>query len=312
MALDRLIEKIEQTQNPTVAGLDPKLDYVPEYIKRKCFEKYGETLKGAAKALLEFNKALIDALYDIVPAVKPQAAYYEMYGVQGVKTLYKTQEYARSKGMYVITDGKRNDIGTTMEAYAAAHLGKVKVGSEEYEPFLGDALTVNGYLGSDGIKPLIKVCQDNDKGIFVLAKTSNPSSGELQDKKIDGVPVYELMGKMCEEWGKELPGVYGYSGVGIVAGATYPEQIKRLRELLPHTFFLIPGYGAQGATAKDIAGAFDENGLGGIVNSSRGIMCAYQKQKCDEHEFAEAARREAIRMRDEIMGEVGKIQISKN
>ncbi|MCI5578788.1 MAG: orotidine-5'-phosphate decarboxylase [Oscillospiraceae bacterium] len=312
MALDRLIEKIEQTQNPTVAGLDPKLDYVPEYIKRKCFEKYGETLKGAAKALLEFNKALIDALYDIVPAVKPQAAYYEMYGVQGVKTLYKTQEYARSKGMYVITDGKRNDIGTTMEAYAAAHLGKVKVGSEEYEPFLGDALTVNGYLGSDGIKPLIKVCQDNDKGIFVLAKTSNPSSGELQDKKIDGVPVYELMGKMCEEWGKELPGVYGYSGVGIVAGATYPEQIKRLRELLPHTFFLIPGYGAQGATAKDIAGAFDENGLGGIVNSSRGIMCAYQKQKCDEHEFAEAARREAIRMRDEIMGEIGKIQISKN
>ena len=312
MALDRLIEKIEQTQNPTVAGLDPKLDYVPEYIKRKCFEKYGETLKGAAKALLEFNKALIDALYDIVPAVKPQAAYYEMYGVQGVKTLYKTQEYARSKGMYVITDGKRNDIGTTMEAYAAAHLGKVKVGSEEYEPFLGDALTVNGYLGSDGIKPLIKVCQDNDKGIFVLAKTSNPSSGELQDKKIDGVPVYELMGKMCEEWGKELPGVYGYSGVGIVAGATYPEQIKRLRELLPHTFFLIPGYGAQSATAKDIAGAFDENSLGGIVNSSRGIMCAYQKQKCDEHEFAEAARREAIRMRDEIMGEIGKIQISKN
>ena len=177
---------------------------------------------------------------------------------------------------------------------------------------MGDALTVNGYLGSDGIKPLIKVCQDNDKGIFVLAKTSNPSSGELQDKKIDGVPVYELMGKMCEEWGKELPGVYGYSGVGIVAGATYPEQIKRLRELLPHTFFLIPGYGAQGATAKDIAGAFDENGLGGIVNSSRGIMCAYQKQKCDEHEFAEAARREAIRMRDEIMGEIGKIQISKN
>lgn len=311
MALDRLIEKIEQTQNPTVAGLDPKLDYVPEYIKRKCFEKYGETLKGAAKALLKFNKGLIDALYDIVPAVKPQAAYYEMYGVEGVKTLYKTQEYARSKGMYVITDGKRNDIGTTMEAYATAHLGKVKVGSAEFEPFLGDALTVNGYLGSDGIKPLLKVCKENDKGIFVLAKTSNPSSGELQDKKIDGVPVYEIMGKMCEDWGKELAGVYGYSGVGIVAGATYPEQIKRLREILPHTFFLIPGYGAQGATAKDISAAFDKNGLGGIVNSSRGIMCAYQKQKCDEREFAEAARREAIRMRDEIMGEVGKITTSK-
>lgn len=312
MALDRLIEKIEQTQNPTVAGLDPKLDYVPEYIKRKCFEKYGETLKGAAKALLKFNKGLIDALYDIVPAVKPQAAYYEMYGTEGVKTLYKTQEYARAKGMYVITDGKRNDIGTTMEAYATAHLGKVKVGSAEFEPFLGDALTVNGYLGSDGIKPLLKVCKENDKGIFVLAKTSNPSSGELQDKKIDGVPVFEIMGKMCEEWGKELTGVYGYSGVGIVAGATYPEQIKRLREILPHTFFLIPGYGAQGATAKDISAAFDKKGLGGIVNSSRGIMCAYQKQKCDEREFAEAARREAIRMRDEIMGFVGKITTSRS
>lgn len=311
MALDRLIEKIEQTQNPTVAGLDPKLDYVPEYIRKKCFDKYGETLKGAAKALLEFNKGLIDALYDIVPAVKPQAAYYEMYGTAGVKTLYKTQEYARSKGMFVITDGKRNDIGTTMEAYAAAHLGKVKVGSAEYEPFLGDALTVNGYLGSDGIKPLLKVCGENDKGIFVLVKTSNPSSGELQDKPVEGMPIYELMGEMCENWGKELPGKYGYSGVGAVVGATYPQQIERLRGALPHTFFLIPGYGAQGATAKDIAAAFDENGLGGIVNSSRGIMCAYQKQKCSEHNFAEAARREAIRMRDEIMGFVGKISAKK-
>lgn len=311
MSLDRLIEKIEQTQNPTVAGLDPKLDYVPEYIKAKCFEKHGETLKGAAKALFEFNKGLIDALYDIVPAVKPQAAYYEMYGPAGVKALHKTQEYARSKGMYVITDGKRNDIGTTMEAYAAAHLGKVKVGGAELEPFLGDALTVNGYLGSDGIKPLIKVCAANDKGIFVLVKTSNPSSGELQDKLVDGAPIYELMGKMCEEWGKDLPGKYGYSGVGAVVGATYPEQIKRLREILPHTFFLIPGYGAQGATAKDIAAAFDKNGLGGIVNSSRGIMCAYQKQQCDEHDYAEAARKEAIRMRDEIMGFVGKIKASK-
>ncbi|MCI7758449.1 MAG: orotidine-5'-phosphate decarboxylase [[Eubacterium] saphenum] len=310
MSLDRLIEKIEQMQNPTVAGLDPKLDYVPEYIRKRCFEKYGETLKGAAKALLEFNKGLIDALYDIVPAVKPQAAYYEMYGAAGVKTLYKTQEYARSKGMYVITDGKRNDIGTTMEAYAAAHLGKVKVGSTEIEPFLGDALTVNGYLGSDGIKPLLKICSENDKGIFVLVKTSNPSSGELQDRLIDGEPVYEVMGKMCEKWGEELPGVYGYSGVGAVVGATYPEQIKTLRALLPKTFFLIPGYGAQGATAADIAGAFDKNGLGGIVNSSRGIMCAYQKQRCSEHEFAEAARREAIRMRDEIMAQVGKIVIN--
>jgi len=311
MSLDRMIEKIEQTQNPTVAGLDPKLDYVPEYIKAKCFEKYGETLKGAAKALLEFNKGLIDALYDIVPAVKPQAAYYEMYGTAGVKTLYKTQEYARSKGMFVITDGKRNDIGTTMEAYAAAHLGKVKVGGAEYEPFLGDALTVNGYLGSDGIKPLIKVCSENDKGIFVLVKTSNPSSGELQDKLVDGMPIYELIGRMCEEWGKDLPGAYGYSGVGAVVGATYPEQIKQLRAALPHTFFLIPGYGAQGATAKDISAAFDSNGLGGIVNSSRGIMCAYKKQEVNERDYAIAARKEAIRMRDEIIGIVGKISTGK-
>ena len=309
MSFDRLIEKIAEKQNPTVAGLDPKLDYVPEYIKKKAFEKYGETLKGSAKALLWFNKELIDALCDIVPAVKPQAAYYEMYGYAGVKTLYKTQEYARSKGMFIITDGKRNDIGSTMEAYAAAHLGKTKVGSTEYEPFLADALTVNGYLGSDGINPVIKVCKEYDKAIFVLAKTSNPSSGELQDMKIGDRTVYEIMGDMCEEWGKELTGKYGYSGVGIVAGATYPEQIEILRARLPHTFFLIPGYGAQGASAKDISAAFDKNGLGGIVNSSRGIMCAYQKEKCDEKDFAAAARREAIRMRDEIMGYVNKIEL---
>lgn len=309
MSLDALMASIAKTQNPTVAGLDPKLDYVPEYILKKNFEKYGETLKGAAKALLEFNKGLIDALHEVVPAIKPQAAYYEMYGTAGVKTLYKTQEYAKKRGMLVITDGKRNDIGTTMEAYATAHLGKVKVGENEYCPFLGDALTVNGYLGSDGIKPLIKVCSEYNKGIFVLVKTSNPSSGELQDKFIDGVTVYETMGKMCEEWGKDLMGKYGYSGVGAVVGATYPEQIKELRAKLPHTFFLIPGYGAQGASAKDIAGAFDSNGLGGIVNSSRGIMCAYKKEGCDEHDYAGAAYREAIRMRDEIMSFVGEIKL---
>lgn len=309
MSFDRLIEKIAEKQNPTVAGLDPKLDYVPEYLREKAFAKYGETLKGAAKALWWFNKGLIDALWDIVPAVKPQAAYYEMYGYAGMKTLYKTQEYARSKGLFVITDAKRNDIGSTMEAYAAAHLGRIRVGSEEIEPFLSDALTVNGYLGSDCIKPVIKVCKEYDKGMFVLAKTSNPSSGELQDLKIGDRTVYEVMGDMCEEWGKDIEGKYGYSGVGIVAGATYPEQLDILRKRLRHTFFLIPGYGAQGASAKDISAAFDGNGLGGIVNSSRGIMCAYQKEKCGEKQFAAAARREAIRMRDEIMGVVGKIQI---
>lgn len=311
MSFDRLIEAIADKQNPTVAGLDPKLEYVPGFIKCKAFDKYGETLKGAAKAILEYNKGLIDALCGIVPAVKPQAAYYEMYGWQGMKTLYKTQEYAREKGMYVITDGKRNDIGATMEAYATAHLGKVKVGENEFEPFLGDALTVNGYLGTDGIKPLLNVCNTYDKGIFVLAKTSNPSSGELQDKCINRVPVYEQMAKMCNIWGKELPGKYGYTGVGIVAGATYPEQIEELRAKFKKIFFLIPGYGAQGASAKDISAAFDRNGLGGIVNSSRGIMCAYKKEGCDETDYAGAAYREAIRMRDEIMGYVGEIKLPK-
>ncbi len=309
MSLDALLEGIARTQNPTVAGLDPKLDFVPEYIKQKAFNEYGETLEGAAKAILEYNKGLIDALCEIVPAVKPQAAYYEMYGTEGVKALYETQKYAKSKGMYVITDGKRNDIGTTMEAYAVAHLGKVKVGNNEFCPFEGDALTVNGYLGTDGIKPLIDVCNKYDKGIFVLAKTSNPSSGELQDKLIDGLPVYEMMGRMCENWGKELMGKYGYSGVGIVAGATYPEQIAGLRSKLTNTFFLIPGYGAQGASAKDISAAFDKNGLGGIVNSSRGIMCAYKKEGCDEKDYAGATYREAVRMRDEIMSFVGEIKL---
>lgn len=309
MSMDALFEAIARTQNPTVAGLDPKLDFVPEYIKAKAFAEYGETLEGAAKAILEYNRGLIDALCEIVPAVKPQAAYYEMYGTEGVKALYETQKYAHSKGMYVITDGKRNDIGTTMEAYAVAHLGKVKVGNNEFCPFEGDALTVNGYLGTDGIKPLIDVCNKYDKGIFVLAKTSNPSSGELQDRLIDCTPVYEIMGKMCENWGKELMGKYGYSGVGIVAGATYPEQIAELRAALPNTFFLIPGYGAQGASAKDISAAFDKNGLGGIVNSSRGIMCAYKKEGCDEKDYAGAAYREALRMRDEIMSFVGEIKL---
>ena len=234
MAFDRLIENIVKMQNPTVAGLDPKLDYVPESIKTKCFEKYGKTLEGAAAALFEFNKALIDALYDIVPAVKPQAAYYEMYGWQGVKALCDTIAYAKSKGMFVITDGKRNDIGTTMEAYATAHLGHTDVAGESIDAFGADALTVNGYLGTDGIKPLAKICDSDDKGIFVLVKTSNPSSGELQDMKLEtNESVYEHMGKMCEGWGEDLMGKHGYSAVGAVVGATYPEQAKVLRKLMP-------------------------------------------------------------------------------
>ena len=309
MAFDRLIDKIVEMQNPTVAGLDPKLDYVPQFIKDRCFAEYGENLKGAAQSLLQFNMALIDELYDIVPAIKPQAAYYEMYGPEGVRVLAETIAYAKSKGMYVITDGKRNDIGTTMEAYSIAHLGDTKVNGQMINPFDADALTVNGYLGTDGIKPLLNVCNEKDKGIFVLVKTSNPSSGELQDLKLEsGETVYERMGAMCENWGESLKGNYGYSGVGAVVGATYPEMLKELRVKMPHTFFLVPGYGAQGGGADDVKYAFDENGIGAIINSSRGIMCAWQKQEGKtEKDFAAAAREEAIRMRNDIQNVVGKM-----
>lgn len=312
MALDRLIKKIVEMQNPTVAGLDPKLAFVPQSIKTQCFEKYGNTLQAAAEALLIFNKAIIDEIYDIVPAIKPQAAYYEMYGWQGMRALTETIEYAKSKGMYVITDGKRNDIGTTMEAYATAHLGETAVADEMLEAFGGDCLTVNGYLGSDGIKPLLNICTEKDKGIFVLVKTSNPSSGELQDMKLeDGRTIYERMGEMCENWGQELMGEYGYSGVGAVVGATYPEMLKELREKLPHTFFLVPGYGAQGGGADDAKYAFDKNGIGAIVNSSRGIMCAWQKQDgMTEDDFAKAARVEAIRMCEDLRNVIGEMKLS--
>ena len=311
MALDRLIEKIVEKQNPTVAGLDPKLSYIPDFIKEEAFAKYGKTLEGAAEAILVYNKALIDALCDIVPAVKPQAAYYEMYGWQGVRALTETIAYAKSKGMFVITDGKRNDIGTTMEAYATAHLGVTDVDGTEATAFGADALTVNGYLGADGIVPVINVSKKMDTGMFVLVKTSNPSSGELQNLELEGSEtIYLHMGNLCEEWGKELMGKYGYSGVGAVVGATYPQQLTELRKELTHTFFLVPGYGAQGGTAKDIAGAFDSNGLGAIVNSSRGIMCAWQKEDgCKPEYFAAAARREAEKMKKLLTDVTGEIKL---
>lgn len=301
MGMDRLIDKIIAYNNPTVAGLDPKLAYVPQYIRDAYFAEFDDPFEAAAECLLTFNKALIDALCDIVPAVKPQAAYYEMYGWQGVRALHETIRYAKEKGMVVITDGKRNDIGATMEAYAAAHLGETVMDTCVKSAFDADMLTVNGYLGSDGINPLLNVCRERDRGIFVLVKTSNKSSGELQDQKIGDKTVYEVMGDMCENWGADTVGKYGYSAVGAVVGATYPEQLTELREKLPHTFFLVPGYGAQGGGAQGLTGAFDKNGLGAIVNSSRAIMCAYQKEGCDERDFAGAARREALRMREDIM-----------
>ena len=309
MGFDRLIENIVRTQNPSVVGLDPKLEYVPEYIRQKNFKKYGKDLKGAAKAILEFNKEIIDEIHDICPAIKPQAAYYEMYGYQGVKTLYKTIQYAQSKGMFVMTDGKRNDIGATMEAYATAHLGLTDVAGEKIAAFGADALTVNGYLGTDGINPLLEQCKAFDKGIFVLVKTSNKSSGELQDLMIGNKSVYATMGAMCESWGRDNIGKYGYSAVGAVVGATYPEQLEEMRKALPHTFFLVPGYGAQGGGAEGVAKAFDENGLGAIVNSSRGVMCAYKKEDgCDEKDFAKAARREVIRMKEDITSHIPPIK----
>ncbi len=308
MSFDRLIEGIIRTQNPTVVGLDPKLSYIPEEIKADCFAKYGKNLDGASAALLEFNKGLIDALCDIVPAVKPQCAYYEMYGWQGVRALYETIAYAHEKGMFVITDGKRNDIGTTMQAYAAAHLGEVEIEGQTVIPFGGDALTVNGYLGSDGILPLVDVCEQQDKGIFVLVKTSNMSSGELQNLTVSGGDtVYFTLGKHCEMWGESTMGKYGYSGVGAVVGATYPEQLQELRDALPTTFFLVPGYGAQGGGADDVKQGFDEKGLGAVVNSSRGIICAWQKNGFAGKDYAKAAREEAIRMREELTEKIGKI-----
>ncbi|MBQ6568653.1 MAG: orotidine-5'-phosphate decarboxylase [Clostridia bacterium] len=301
MSFDRLIKAIDKTGNPTVAGLDPKLDYIPDTIKEKAFAQYGRGFDGAAAAILEFNKGLIDALCDIVPAVKPQCAYYEMYGWQGVKALSETIDYAKQSGMFVITDGKRNDIGSTMESYACAHIGTTDICGEKLAAFGADALTVNGYLGSDGINPLLNICRENDKGIFVLVKTSNPSSGELQDRILSsGISIYQQMGIFAESWGEDTRSLYGYSAVGAVVGATYPRQLEQMRKECPHTMFLVPGYGAQGGGAKDIIGAFDADGRGAIINSSRAIMCAYKKDGCSPEEYAEAARREAIRMRDEI------------
>ena len=307
--MKRLIERIAQLQNPSVVGLDSLLDYIPQHIKEEKFAQYGDTFDAAAQAILAYNKEIIDAICDIVPAVKPQAAYYEMYSWQGMWALCETVKYAQEKGMIVIMDGKRNDIGSTMQAYAKAHLGVSEVNGKELSAFGSDMLTVNGYLGSDGVEPLLPICDETDKGIFVLVKTSNPSSGELQDQKIGDKSIYETMGAMCEQWGEKTQNSYGYSRVGAVVGATYPQQLSEMRQKMPHTFFLVPGYGAQGGGANDVAGAFDKNGLGAIVNSSRAILTAWKKAGTDGKDFAQQARKAALTMKEDIMGVVGKITL---
>ena len=300
MSFDILQEKIREKKNPTVAGLDPRIEYVPAHIQKKSFEQYGETLAGAADAVWEFNKGLIDALCDIVPAVKPQSAYYENMGWQGMAVMEKTIRYAREKGLYVIADIKRGDIGSTATAYAEGWLGVTKVGNTECPVFDADCVTLNGYMGSDAIKPFLEECVARNKSAFVLAKTSNPSSVELQDMVAGDRVVYTVMGDLIERWGKDTAGKYGYQALGAVVGATHPSVLKELRRRLEHTFFLVPGYGAQGGTAADVRYAFDELGRGAIINASRSIMCAWKKTGQDGLDYQEAARNAAIQMREEL------------
>ena len=276
--INKLIAKIQKTKAPIVVGLDPMLSYIPEHIQKKAFEEYGETLEGAAEAIWQFNKEIVDKTYDLIPAVKPQIDMYEQFGIEGLKAYKKTIDYCKSKDLVVIGDIKRGDIGSTSAAYAVGHLGKIQVGSKCYVPFDEDFATVNPYLGSDGVKPFIEVCQEEGKGIFVLVKTSNPSSGEFQDQLVDGRPLYELVGEKVAQWGEEHMGDT-YSYVGAVVGATYPEMGAVLRKLMPKTFILVPGYGAQGGQGKDLVNFFNEDGLGAIVNSSRGIIAAYKQEK---------------------------------
>lgn len=306
--INQLTAKIQKTGAPIVVGLDPMLKYVPEHIKAKAFEEFGETLEGAAEAIWQFNKGIVDAVCDLVPAVKPQIAMYEQFGIPGLSAFAKTVAYCKEKGLVVIGDIKRGDIGSTSSAYAVGHLGKVTVGSKSYYGFDEDFVTVNPYLGSDGVKPFIDVCKEEKKGIFVLVKTSNPSSGEFQDRVIDGKPLYEHVGKMVDEWGRECMGD-AYSYVGAVVGATYPEMGKVLRDIMPKAYILVPGYGAQGGKGKDLTHFFNKDGLGAIVNSSRGIIAAYQsdayKDKFTAENYADASRAAVLAMKEDIAQALG-------
>lgn len=302
--INKLISNIRKTNAPIVVGLDPMLNYIPEHIQKKAFAEFGETLEGAAEAIWQYNKGIVDATCDLIPAVKPQIAMYEQFGIPGLIVYKKTVEYCKAKDLVVIGDIKRGDIGSTSAAYAVGHLGQVQVGSKKYAGFDEDFATVNPYLGSDGVKPFMDVCKEEKKGIFVLVKTSNPSSGEFQDRVIDGRPLYELVGEKVAQWGDELMGD-GYSYVGAVVGATYPEMGKVLRKIMPKTFILVPGYGAQGGKGADLVHFFNEDGLGAIVNSSRGIIAAYKQEKYKEfgaENYADASRAAVKDMIADISG----------
>ena len=302
--IQKLIAKIQKTNAPIVVGLDPMLNYIPEQIKEAAFAEFGETLEGAAEAVWQYNKAIVDEVYDLIPAVKPQIAMYEQFGIPGLQAFKRTVDYCKEKDLVVIGDVKRGDIGSTSAAYATAHLGQVQVGSQLLTPFGEDFATVNPYLGSDGIKPFLEVCKEEKKGIFILVKTSNPSSGEFQDRLIDGKPLYELVGEKVAEWADSCMGDQ-YSYVGAVVGATYPEMGKTLRKIMPKSFILVPGYGAQGGKGADLVHFFNEDGLGAIVNSSRGIIAAYKQEKYAkfgaEH-FAQASRAAVEDMIADISG----------
>ena len=302
--INRLVANIKKTGAPIVVGLDPMLNYIPEQVQQKAFAEYGETLEGAAEAIWQFNKEIVDKTYDLIPAVKPQIAMYEQFGLPGLAAFKKTVDYCKEKGLVVIGDIKRGDIGSTSAAYAVGHIGKVKVGSKIYAPFDEDFVTVNPYLGSDGVNPFLDVCKEEKKGIFVLVKTSNPSSGEFQDQKIDGRPLYELVGEKVAAWGSEVMGDE-YSYVGAVVGATYPEMGKVLRKVMPKAYILVPGYGAQGGKGKDLVHFFNEDGLGAIVNSSRGIIAAYKQEqyaKFGAENFGDASRAAVETMVADIKG----------
>ena len=302
--INQLVANIKKTGAPIVVGLDPMLNYIPEQVQQKAFAEYGETLEGAAAAIWQFNTEIVDKTYDLIPAGKPQIAMYEQFGLPGLAAFKKTVDYCKEKGLVVIGDIKRGDIGSTSAAYAVGHIGKVKVGSKTYAPFDEDFVTVNPYLGSDGVNPFLDVCKEEKKGIFVLVKTSNPSSGEFQDQKIDGRPLYELVGEKVAAWGSEVMGDE-YSYVGAVVGATYPEMGKVLRKVMPKAYILVPGYGAQGGKGKDLVHFFNEDGLGAIVNSSRGIIAAYKQEqyaKFGAENFGDASRAAVETMVADIKG----------